>query len=302
LIFLFMGGFFIAIAIERWNLHKRIALNIILLIGTNLKKIVLGFMIATAFLSMWISNTATAVMMLPIGIAIIRQLREGSGLGDSIDGFSRVLMLSIAYAASIGGISTLIGTPPNLVLAGVVEEFYDIRIDFGQWMLFAFPLSITLLLIAWGYLVRIAYPLSNLSFPGGTKEIDRQLKLLGKMSFEEKTVLVVFSFTAFAWISKSFLLVKLFPAIDDSIIALTGAMLLFILPAKNEESVHILSWKAAKEIPWGIILLFGGGLAIAEGFQDSGLATSIAEGMSRFEGISLFLLLLIVVASINFLT
>src|SRR5690606_7720478 len=138
LIFLFMGGFFIAIAIERWNLHKRIALNIILLIGTNLKKIVLGFMIATAFLSMWISNTATAVMMLPIGIAIIRQLREGSGLGDSIDGFSRVLMLSIAYAASIGGISTLIGTPPNLVLAGVVEEFYDIRIDFGQWMLFAF--------------------------------------------------------------------------------------------------------------------------------------------------------------------
>ncbi len=302
LIFLFMGGFFIAIAIEKWNLHKRIALNIILLIGTDLKRIVLGFMIATAFLSMWISNTATAVMMLPIGIAIIKQLREGSGLGDSLDGFSRVLMLSIAYAASIGGISTLIGTPPNLVLAGVVEEFYGISIDFGKWMLFAFPLSISLLMLAWLYLVKIAYPLSSLSFPGGTKEIERQLNLLGKMSFEEKSVLVVFSITALAWISKSFLLVKIFPAIDDSIIALTGAMLLFILPARNKDSVHLLSWKAAREIPWGIILLFGGGLAIAEGFQDSGLATSIAEGMSRFEGISLFLLLLTVVALINFLT
>lgn len=302
LIFLFMGGFFIAIAIEKWNLHKRIALTIIVLIGTDLKKMVLGFMLATGFLSMWISNTATAVMMLPIGVAIIKQLKEGSGPEGSFDGFSKVLMLSIAYAASIGGISTLIGTPPNLVLAGVVEEFYDIKIDFGQWMLFAFPLSLTLLLISWWYLVRVAHPLSKLSFPGGTNEISRQLKLLGKVSFEEKMVLVVFSLTAFAWISKSFLLVKIFPAIDDSIIALTGAMLLFVLPAKHKDSSHILNWTAAKEIPWGIILLFGGGLAIAEGFKVSGLATWIAGSVSQFQGISLIFLLLIAVALINFLT
>ena len=214
-VFLYLGGFLIAIAIERWNLHKRMALNIINLIGTNIKNIILGFMLATAVMSMWISNTATAVMMLPIGMAIIAQLKDNPNtIEDENLIFGKALMLAIAYSASIGGIATLIGTPPNLVLAGVVEQNYGIEITFAQWFMFGFPISVILLFICWQYLTRFAFPFKQNTFPGGRKEIKRQLNLLGKITYEEKLVFAIFLVTAIAWISRSFFLKKIIPSID----------------------------------------------------------------------------------------
>ena len=171
-VFLYIGGFIIAIAIEKWNLHKRIALNIINLIGTNIKNIILGFMVATAFMSMWISNTATAVMMLPIAIAIVSQLRDNPNtIEDENLNFGKALMLAIAYSASIGGVATLIGTPPNLVLAGVVEETFGYEITFAKWFQFGFPISIILLFICWKYITSIAFKFKQKTFPGGREEI-----------------------------------------------------------------------------------------------------------------------------------
>jgi len=193
-IFLYLGGFLIAIGIEKWNLHKRIAINIIDFIGSDVRKVILGFMVATAFLSMWISNTATSVMMLPIGIAIIKQLKENPATVENENTiFGKALMLGIAYSASIGGVATLIGTPPNLVLAGVVSETYGYEITFLEWFIFGFPISITLLIFCWLYLTRIAYRFEQNEFPGGRKEIERLKKELGPISYEEKRVVIVFA-------------------------------------------------------------------------------------------------------------
>lgn len=301
-VFLYAGGFILAIAIEKWNLHKRIALNIIKAIGTNITSIILGFMVATAFLSMWISNTATSVMMLPIGMAIVAQLRDNPNTIENENFiFGKALMLAIAYSASIGGIATLIGTPPNLVLAGVVEDIYGIEITFTQWMKFGLPISILLLLICWRYLTRYAFSFKQKEFPGGRAEINRQLKALGKIAYEEKLVLILFILTALAWITRSFLLQKIFPGIDDTIIAITSAVIVFILPAK-EKGRALLKWEEAVKLPWGILLLFGGGLSLAEGFKSSGLAEWIGDQMTLLQGVTLILLVLILVAAVNFLT
>ena len=301
-IFLYAGGFMIAIAIERWNLHRRIALNIINFIGTDIKSIILGFMVATAFLSMWISNTATSVMMLPIGTAIVTQLKDNPQTKENeTTVFGKALMLAIAYSASIGGMATLIGTPPNLVLAGVVQETYGIEITFSQWIMFGLPLSALLLVICWQYLVRFAFTFKQKKFPGGRAEIKQYLRQLGALSFEEKSVLVVFVLTALAWITRSFLLESLIPNLDDTIIAVAGALVLFVLPAKAEKR-QLLSWEEAVTLPWGVLFLFGGGLAIAEGFQTTGLATWIGSQMTLVQGINAFLLILILIAAVNFLT
>jgi sodium-dependent dicarboxylate transporter 2/3/5 len=235
-VFLYLGGFIIAIAIEKWNLHKRIALNIINIIGSDVKKIILGFMVATAFLSMWISNTATSVMMLPIGIAIIKQLKDNPNTAENENMiFGKALMLAIAYSASIGGIGTLIGTPPNLVLAGVISDIYDYEITFSQWFIFGFPISLLLLSICWIYLTKFAFTFKQTEFPGGKQEIKRLLKSLGTISYEEKIVAFVFGLTAFCWITRSFLLKGWFAAIDDTIIAIFFAILLFLIPAKHKK-------------------------------------------------------------------
>ncbi len=302
LVFLYIGGFIIALAIERWGLHRRIALNIIHLVGTNLARLVLGFMLATAFLSMWISNTATSVMMLPIGLAIVAQMRDNPATPkDEHLEFGKVLMLAIAYSASIGGVATLIGTPPNLVLAGVVQELYGVEITFAQWMKFGLPLSLLLLALCWLYLTRLAYPLGRRSFPGGRAEILRQLKTLGRMGFEEKLVLTVFALTALAWISRSYLLSRFLPGLDDTIIAIAGAVLLFLLPSAKK-GVPLMRWSEAVKLPWGIILLFGGGLALAEGFRVSGLAEWIASQMTLLQGVALVVVVLVIVGAVNFLT
>ena len=302
-IFLYIGGFILAIAIERWGLHKRIALNTIKFIGTNIKNIILGFMVATAFLSMWISNTAASVMMLPIGISIISQLVDNpNSIENENKVFAKKLMLSIAYSASIGGVATLIGTPPNLILAGIVEETYGIEITFSKWLMFGFPISLVLLFICWKYLTQFTFSIKQKSFPGGKLEIEKQIINLGKMSYEEKIILFIFILTALAWTLRSFLLENFIPNIDDTIIALISALILFIIPASKEKNRKLINWKEAVRLPWEILLLFGGGLAIAQGFTTSGLSDWIGSQLILFEGASIFILLLFLIAIVNFLT
>lgn len=307
-IFLFMGGFMIALAMEKWNLHRRIALTIISVIGTNSDRIVLGFMVATGFLSMWISNTATAMMMVPIGLAIIYQFSETLKDDPSVDttpqnfSFGKALMLGIAYSASLGGISTLIGTPPNTLLAGAINTMYGIELSFAKWMLFGVPLGWTFIFIAWFYLVKFAFPTKVKQIPGGREVIDDQRTALGKASTEEKLVLTVFSLAAFSWITRTFFLAKFIPGISDGVIAITFAILLFIIPSKNKKGDFLLDWDTAVKLPWGILLLFGGGLAIASGFTESGLSEWIGTQLTSLQGVNLLVVITLVTALVIFLT
>lgn len=307
-IFLFMGGFMIALAMEKWNLHKRIALSIIYVCGTSTDRIVFGFIIATGFISMWISNTATSMMMVPIGMAIIYQVSESLKDDQTIDtrpghfAFGKALMLGIAYSASIGGLGTLVGTPPNALLAGVVEKLYGIQISFAQWFIFGAPVAVVFLIMTWFYLVKIAYPLKLKELPGGRKLIESEMKKLGPASFEEKAVLTIFVLTAAAWMSRSFLLSRWIPGIDDTIIAMAAAIVLFIIPSLNKKGDFLLDWETAKNLPWGILLLFGGGLAIAAAFVESGLSQWIGEQLTVLEGLPVYIVILTVVAITIFLT
>lgn len=307
-VFLFMGGFMIALTMEKWNLHRRIALTIISLVGTNTNRIVLGFMVATGFLSMWISNTATAMMMVPIGLAIIYQVSDALKSRPDIDtskenfGFGKALMLGIAYSASLGGIGTLIGTPPNTLLAGAVDKMYGIELSFAKWMLFGVPLAWLFIILAWIYLVKVAYPPKFKELPGGKEVIQKEKGKLGVASYEEKVVFLIFTLTAFAWISRPFILNELNAGIDDTVIALTSAVILFAIPAKNKKGDTLLDWNTALKLPWGILLLFGGGLAIAAGFVESGLSEWIGQQLIALQGIHILVVLLIVSALVIFLT
>ncbi|ALS76115.1 anion transporter [Planococcus rifietoensis] len=307
-IFLFMGGFMIALTMEKWNLHKRIALTIISLIGTNTERIILGFMVATGFLSMWISNTATAMMMVPIGLAIIYQVSEALKHDDSIDtsrenfGFGKALMLGIAYSASLGGIATLIGTPPNTLLAGAVNEIYGIEITFAEWMLFGVPVAWIFIFVAWFYLVKVAHPLKLKELPGGSAVIKEQKAELGKASYEEKIVFAIFLLAAFSWITRSFLLVEFLPGLNDAMVGLIAALILFAIPSKNRRGDNLLDWATAVKLPWGILLLFGGGLAIAAGFTQSGLSEWVGGQLIGLQGINVLIIVLVVAAFVLFLT
>ncbi len=304
IIFLFMGGFILALAVERCNLHKRIALFIIYHIGTDGQKIILGFMLATAILSMWISNTAAALMILPVGLALFGQIKsflENHNTEKGIQTFGKALMLGIAYSASIGGTATLIGSPTNLVFSGAVATIFDEDVSFLSWMLFAAPIAIVLLIFTWVYLTRIIYKIPTFKIPGIKVEIEHQRESLGKMTNEEKNVIIVFGLVSFFWVTRTLLWQDLIPGLNDTIIALAGALLLFVIPDSKGEK-FLMDWEGMKKLPWNILLLFGGGLALASGFQDSGLAGWIGEQFSQFRGISFFLILLITIASINFLT
>ena len=298
LVFLFVGGFIIALAIEKWNLHKRVALNIIKFTGTKKSRIILGFMIATAVLSMFISNTATTIMILPVGMAIISKVSESNNSYENIN-FGKSLMIAIAYSASIGGMATLIGTPPNMIFAGVVKESYGIEIGMLEWSKFGLPVSLFLLIICWIYLTKVAFSFEDKNQASGKQEINNQLKKLGKFSNEELKVSVIFGLTAFGWIFRK-QLVKIIPFLDDTIIAISFAIVLFIIPDKKNKP--LLNWEDTIKLPWGILLLFGGGMAIASAFGKSGLALWIANLLSTMNGVSLFLLILIIVVSINLLT
>jgi sodium-dependent dicarboxylate transporter 2/3/5 len=309
LVFLFMGGFMIALAMEKWNLHKRIALAIILLIGGGPKRIILGFMVATAFLSMWISNTATTMMMTPIGLAVILQFaaiiqREKMDVDISLGrfAFGTALMLGIAYSASIGGVATLIGTPPNAVFAGVVKEMYGQEIGFGTWMLYGVPLAAVAIIFCWYYLTNFAFKISFKELPGGQELIAAEMKKLGPIGKEESRVLIVFVAIALLWLSRGFLLSGIFPGMSDATIGIMGALVLFAWPVDLKKGQFILDWSAMKTLPWGILILFGGGFAVAGGFSSSGLAEWIATRLAALEGAPMLMIVLCVVTLAIFLT
>ena len=313
-IFLFMGGFLVALAMERWNLHRRIALHILKRTGTGPGKILLGFMLSSAFLSMWISNTATAMMMLPIALSVIHQLEALSG--KALKGYSTGLLLGIAYGASVGGVATLVGTPPNLSLARIHHIYFpeSQQLSFSSWMMVGFPYAVILLAFIWSYLYFRFKP-----GKGEWADIDRftfheQLKEMGKTKAEEKTVLWVFILLALLWITRADLSAGAFifrgwagwlphgDMIQDGTVAVCMAIVLFIFPSKSQKGSRILDWETASRIPWHILLLFGGGFALASGFKESGLSVWFGEQLQWVSGMHLFLVILAISLIISFLT
>jgi len=293
-IFLFMGGFMLGLAIEKWNLHKRIALNIVRITGTSGDRIVLGFILATGLLSMWLSNTATTMMMYPIALSVIHVMKENHKGHGNISHLSLAILLSIAYASNIGGIATIIGTPPNVAFVGYVEKKYQQPVDFVNWMLVCTPLAILLLGCLYVVLVKILYPSKITSDHAAKQLIQEELKQLGPLSKAEKRVLIIFSCTALLWIfreviNKSQGFIKL----DDTIIAVICAVTLFICPAGNEKNEQVLEWGDTKYMAWGILLLFGGGLSLALVLEKAGLINQLGQWLSQFV-FSGFVLVLIV--------
>jgi sodium-dependent dicarboxylate transporter 2/3/5 len=312
-IFLFMGGFMLALAIERWNLHRRIALSTVLAVGTQPVRLVGGFMLAVAMLSMWISNTATTVMMLPIGLSVVHlvseRLKEQNDVGPRVDSnFAVCLLLGIAYASSIGGVCTLIGTPPNAFMAAYLSKTHHVSIGFGQWMLVAVPMAAIFLLIAWLVLTRVVFPIRMREIPGGRALIRGELAKLGSISRGEWTVAVVFGLTVLAWVTRKPLqgwkwFAELIPAIkglNDAGIAMAGAVLLFVIPVDARRGVFVLDWETAKRLPWGVLLLFGGGLSLAEAVDKSHLAQWIGRQIPAH--LDLFPLVVVATAVVILLT
>jgi sodium-dependent dicarboxylate transporter 2/3/5 len=299
LIFLFLGGFMLSIAMERWNLHKRIALLTMLLVGTKPSQQIAGIMLVTAFLSMWMSNTATAVMMLPIGLSVIAMQQEQ---GINNDNFAKAVLLSIAYAASIGGIATLIGTPPNALLAAYLERSYQLQLSFSDWMLFGVPLAISLLLVCWLWLTQFHFRLDNLPSVDSRALYRQKLSALGTMHNAEKLVLMVFSLAAFFWVFRGPLSNISGIKLDDTLIAIFAASLLFILPVSLKTGQRILNWEDCQKLPWGVLLLFGGGLTLATQIDNSGLSAYIATQIGQLGSINLVLLIVLVTTVIIFLT
>ncbi len=299
LIFLFMGGFIIALAMEKWTLHKRIALRIVSMVGVKPSSIVVGFIIASAFLSMWISNTATAIMMLPIAVSILDLLEHDDKKARL--NFEIVLMLSIAYACNIGGMATLIGTPPNALFAGFVNENYGIEIGFMEWMMVGLPVVLISLPLMYLILSKWIYPIKLDVLPGGKELIERQLRGLGSLSDQEKKVAVVFVSAALLWVFRP-LFADIIPGISDTGIAIAASVSLFIIPGGVKRSEGILIWSDTKRLPWGVLILFGGGLSMASAISRTGLAAWIGSGIGALNTWPILLILIIVIALIVFLT
>lgn len=305
LVWLLFCGFALAAAIERWGLHRRIALRIILTTGTAPDRIILGFMLATFALSMWISNTATTVMMVPIGMAVATTLSGAPG-GDD-DDFGRALMLSIAYSASIGGMSSLIGTPTNLIMASAVSDIFDLEITFQHWLIVGLPTGLILLSFAWVYLTRIAYSFYGQSAKAGRSRIEEQYRELGPPSKAEVRVGLVFGLVALGWIRRS-ALVKFLPFLNDTTIGLIGVFALFLLSSGSKVQhpkpgeATLLDWATVQKIPWGVLILIGGGLAIAGGFTKTDLAEWIGQQLNILEFLPPLILILLLVTAVNFLT
>ena len=300
LIFLFMGGFVIALAMERWDLHRRVALNIVSFVGVKPSSIILGFIIASAFISMWVSNTATALMMLPIGLSVLNLVSNQKESEDKIN-FEIVLVLSIAYACNIGGMGTLIGTPPNALLAGFMKEEYGLEIGFTQWMMVGVPLMVVSLPVMYLLLTKVIYPIKLKHLPGGKELIEKELAELGVISSQEKKVAIVFCCTAALWVFRP-LLSKIIPGLTDAGIAIMAAVALFIIPSNISKGEFILSWSDTNKLPWGVLILFGGGLSLASAISSTGLAKWIGQGVGVLGGWLVLLLVGLVILLIVFLT
>lgn len=293
IIFLFMGGFMLALGLERHKLHLRIALSLIKLTGTSGNGIILGFMLATALISMWISNTATAIMMLPIASSVTALLSKEMGQENDprFQKFATGLMLAIAYAASIGGIATIIGTPPNVVMVGFMKRYYDFDVSFTKWMIVGVPVMIFSLLACYLIITKLLFVNRLPSIEGSKELIQRKYFELGVISRAEKLVLTVFSVTCFFWIFRQNLNSMIGKNIlDDTTIAMTGGMLMFMIPLNFSRQEFLLEWGDMKNLPWGILLLFGGGLCLADGMEKSGLVQIVGNYFSQQQELSPFVL------------
>jgi sodium-dependent dicarboxylate transporter 2/3/5 len=300
-IFLFMGGFMLALALQRHNLHQRIALAVVRLMGVQPHALVLGFMVATAFVSMWVSNTATAVMMLPIGLSVVQLVRPDAGEGPMSFNFAIALMLGIAYAASIGGLATLIGTPPNALLAAFMLETYGVEVGFAQWMVVGLPLVAVGLPLTWLLLTRVVYPIRIQEIPGGRAAIRAKYHALGPVARGEKWVGAIFLLAAALWIARP-ALDDVLPGLSDTGIAVGAALLTFIVPLDLRRGEFLLDWKSAERLPWGVLLLFGGGLALAEAVTSSGLAEWIGASLAGIGSWPLLLVVVVVTTVVIYLT
>lgn len=324
-IFLFMGGFFIASAMMKWGLHKRLALIIINAIGASPRLVILGFMIATAFLSMWISNTATTMMMMPIALSIILHVAtvgetmkkrgeyEDVNFNPGNFRFGTALMLGVAYAASIGGVATIIGTPPNAIFVGTFSKMFPDapEVTFTDWLVLGIPIAWIFLFITWAILVFMLLPPEISEIPGGRKIVREELSKLGSWNKGEKIVLVVFAITALAWINSKPKVIggitipgisTFLPFVDDYVIAMLAAIALFLIPVDLKRGEFALDWDHAKEIPWGILLLFGGGIALSSAFTSSGLANWIAEQLLFLKGTHPLFIIMAIATLVIFLT
>ncbi len=304
LIYLFLGGFLIGTAIEKWGLHQRIALHTIRLTGLSPARVTLGFMLATAFLSMWISNTASTIIMFTIAMAFLKRIRgQAEQMGTEVPaGFATGLMLAVAYSASIGGVATLIGTPANAVLAGVYQRTYGESISFVDWMVFGLPLAIIMLILTWLYLTRVAYAVGRWSLPVKREWLLGEIQKLGALSRGEKRVAAVALTVVTLWLVRGFTDFAIFDRVQDSTIAILGAVALFITPVNYRQREFLLDWKSASTIPWDVLILFGGGFALANGFVESGLVVWLGEHLQFLQGVHLLLLVLFIATMVIFLT
>ena len=307
-VFLFLGGFILALAMEKCALHKRIALGIVSATGSGANTIILGFMLATAALSMWISNTATTLMMLPIATSIIALLAKDPNESRQTRNFSLAILLGIAYAANVGGIATLVGTPPNLVMAGILSDNYEIEVTFTKWLAIGLPFSLIMLAIVYVMLTQVIYQNRIGRFGDAREIIQAEVAKLGRWTGQQQVVFGVFLITALLWIFRGQLnsieWIPVLANLNDTTIAIVGAILLFILPARQDGKweKRILSWADTSKLPWGILLLFGGGMSLAAGFKASGLIESIAGGFADFSTLGVAALIMILALISLFLT
>jgi sodium-dependent dicarboxylate transporter 2/3/5 len=311
-IFLFMGGFILGLAMQRWGLHRRLALLTILLVGTRPRMLVAGFMLATAVMSMWVSNTATAMMMLPIGVGVVHLVLERVGRGGEAGpppadtpeaSFATALVLGIAYAASIGGVGTLIGTPPNVILRGYVARAYGHEIGFAAWLAVGLPLVAVFLALAWLYLTAVAFPIRLGRLPGGRDVVRGELRALGRMNPGELAVLAVFLLTATAWVFRPQLVALTgLRNLTDEGIAVAAAGALFVIPASVRAGTFVMDWETASRLPWGILILFGGGLSLAGAVQANGVDRFLGRGFAVLSGVHPFLIVLGVALAVIFMT
>jgi len=302
-IYLFLGGFIIALALEQCGLHRRLAVGILSVAGTRPAPLILGFMLATAFLSMWVSNTATVVMMLPMATAVIAfaGVPEDATPNAHQHAFPVALLLGIAYAANIGGLGTLIGTPPNALLAGFLDASYGIRIGFAEWMLLGVPIVLLTLPITWWLLTRLLHPVGTAPIAGGGTILDDLRARSGRMSRAEWIVGAITMMTALAWVARP-LLERWVPGLSDTGIAVAGALLLFVVPISFRPFEVPLRWEHAERLPWGVLVLFGGGLSLAASVQETGLAEWIGGALGGIGVFPLVVVMLLVTAVVIFLT
>lgn len=291
-IFLFMGGFLLALGLQRWNLHRRLALAVLLAVGTSPRRLILGFMIATGFLSMWVSNTATAVVMLPIGMSVLQLTAETVGGMKKQAKFATGLMLAIAYSASIGSLGTLIGTPPNALLAGYMETSHGITIGFGQWMMLGVPIAVVFMGIAWLVLITVFKPEMK-EIPGGRELIREERDKMGPWTAPQIGVGLIFLAAALTWVFVPLILDWIGAEIGytDAIVGIIAGLLMFTIPADRKTGVRLLDWKTANGLPWDVLLLFGGGLSLSAMFTESGLSLWIGEVTQGLEVLPTFLLI-----------